>query len=238
MFGPVLGESMVERLLPPLRELMAVLGRTRDYDVILAEIVGPVAAALPDDPRLSAMAGKLTDRRFASHQETTRFLARADYGRFLLAAAGELHAAGGGTTDCGPDTVAEFARKRLRRLQGRIRQLADLVRVEDPATLHALRIAIKRLRYALEFFGPLLPRRSYADTARQLAGLQDTLGQLNDLANAGAVLMGSAGHDPSLREAVALIGGWHGRRHAALLLGVPQGLASLRELRLPKFRKD
>jgi len=71
-----------------------------------------------------------------------------------------------------------------------------------------------------------------------LASLQDTLGQINDLANAGELLMDCARErsgDPRLREAVTLIGGWHGRRHQKLLAAVPVGLKHLGRLRLPKL---
>ena len=45
----------------------------------------------------------------------------------------------------------------MRRLRKRLRRLAAAARLEQPATLHALRIGVKRLRYALEFFAPDLP---------------------------------------------------------------------------------
>jgi hypothetical protein len=48
--------------------------------------------------------------------------------------------------------------------------------------------------------------------------------------------MASAGADPNLREAVALIGGWHGPRHAALLAAVPEQLDIVRRLRLPRLK--
>jgi adenylate cyclase len=240
MFTPVLPADFAEQLVPPLRELMATLGRTRDLDVLLAEIVGPVSAALADDPRISALAGILTDRLYATRGETEAFLARPGYGRLMLLAASLLH--GKELTEPTPladercSTLLDFAQRRLRKLQWRTHHLAGIATIDDPSSLHQLRIAIKRLRYALEFFGPLLPKRSFATAAKQLATLQDKLGQLNDLANAGAVLMACAGTDPNLREAVALIGGWHGPRHAALLGAVPEQLETVRKLRLPKLK--
>ncbi len=248
MFEPVLPEDFVEALVPPLRELMSVLGRTRDLDVLLTEIIGPVSAALGDDPRISTLAGILTDKRFASHGDTGRFLARPDYGRLILLAASLLNGKAlaepappvveqPATEPVAAETLIEFAQRRLRKLQRRTHHLAALARIDDPTSLHALRIAIKRLRYAIEFFGPLMPKRSFGAAARRLAALQDKLGQLNDLANAGTVLMACAGNDPNLREAVALIGGWYGPRHAELLAAVPAQLEVVRELRLPRIHQ-
>ncbi|MDP1606609.1 MAG: CYTH and CHAD domain-containing protein [Rhodocyclaceae bacterium] len=241
MFAPVLPADFAEQMAPPLRELMAALGRTRDLDVLLDEIVGPVNAALADDPRIAALAGILADRRHATRNETVAFLARPGYGHLLLLAASLLH--GRALAEPAPPaagepvlTLFDFAQRRLQKLQQRTHHLALLARIDDPSSLHALRIAIKRLRYALEFFGPLLPKRSFATAAKRLATLQDELGQLNDLTNAGTMLMACAGADPKLREAVALIGGWHGPRHAALLGAVPGQLKAVAALRLPKLK--
>jgi hypothetical protein len=68
-----------------------------------------------------------------------------------------------------------------------------------------------------------------------LAGIQETLGQLNDLNSAGAVLMECAGDNPRLRDAVTLIGSWHGPRYAKLLAVISRDLARLPRLRLPKL---
>lgn len=53
------------------------------------------------------------------------------------------------------------------------------------------------------------------------AGLQDEFEPLNDLANAGTLLMARAGRDPHLPEAVTLVGGWRGSRHMDLLGDIP-----------------
>jgi CHAD domain-containing protein len=110
-----------------------------------------------------------------------------------------------------------------------------MARSDDPPSLHALRISIKRLRYGVEFFGTLAPRRSGALIVKRLAGLQEELGQLNDLANAGQILMVCAGQDTALREAVTLIGGWHGQRYAELLAAIPGNLEKVDGLKIPRF---
>lgn len=240
MFAPLLPDDFAAQLMPQLHELTVVLGRTRDLDVLLAEIVGPVSAAFADDPRISALAGILTDRLYATRNKTADHLAHPGYGRLLLLMAAELHgktlaAQGAPAEGDSAVTLREFTQRRLRKLQGRTQLLAELANTDDPSSLHALRIAIKRLRYALEFFGSLLPRQSFAAVAKRLAALQDQLGQLNDLANAGTALMAAAGTNPNLREAVTLIGGWHAPRHAALLAAVPAQLKAVRKLRLPKL---
>lgn len=232
LFAPLLPADFSAGLLPPLRALMALLGYARDLDVLQAEIVAPVIRALPGEPRLATLAGIITDRRFAARASAVHALQSPRYGQLILQAADVLHRP---VEPAEGETLAMFATDRLKRLHRKVRRLAQAARPDDPAALHALRIGCKRLRYALEFFGPLAPPKAVQRAVVRLEGAQDVLGQLNDLANAGRLLMDCAGSDTRLREAVTLTGGWHGPRHARLLADVPTLLRSLHELRLPRL---
>ncbi|MBP8897524.1 MAG: CHAD domain-containing protein [Sulfuritalea sp.] len=231
LFAPVLPDGLADALHLPLAAMMTQLGHARDLDVLLSEIVSPVLTALPNEPRLPALASDITNRRYAAREEALALLAAPDYGRTLLAALESLHPEPEAACDEIP--LQSFATERLRRLRKKLLRLAAAARLEQPATLHALRIGVKRLRYALEFFAPLARERAFAPALQRLVAIQDTLGQLNDLANAGALLMDCAGDDPRLREAVTLIGGWHGPRYAALLESITPELGRLARLQLP-----
>ena len=238
MFRPVLPAGFAEQLIPPMRDLMQSLGKARDLDVLMAEIVGPVARSLPDEPRLTDLASAVTNRLYAARAGIRHVLRQPGYGQLLLTAASLLQRAPfiepPGADNEAP-SLLQFADRRLHRLLKKILELADAARVDYPPSLHQLRIGIKRLRYAIEFFGPMLPGKSGAAAIKRLAGLQHELGQLNDLASAGNLLMVCAGHDPHLREAVTLVGGWHGPRHAALLADIPNKLERIRGLNLPRL---
>lgn len=236
LFAPVLPERLAESLRMPLAALMTRLGRARDLDVLLSEIANPVLDALPNEPRLPALASDITNRRYAARAEALALLAAPDYGRILLAALESLHPKP--AADAAVIPLQSFAAERLRRLRRKLRRLAAAAQLEDPASLHALRIGVKRLRYALEFFAPLAPEAAFARVLQRLAVTQDTLGQLNDLTNAGALLMDCAGDDPRLREAVTLIGGWHGPRYSRLLADIAGARARLIRLRLPRLDTD
>lgn len=238
MFRPVLPDAFAERLVPPLRGLMASLGQARDLDVLMAEIVDPVARALPDEPRLTDLAGAITNRLYAARRQTRDVLQEPAYGQLLLSASQLLQnapfiAAPG--QDTAGASLRDFAERRLRRLLKRVQELADAASIDNPSTLHELRIAIKRLRYAIEFFGPMIPGGAGTRIVKRLAGLQEELGQLNDLASAGTLLMACAGNNSQLREAVTLIGGWHGPRHGDLLGAIPDQLKLIRKLKLPRL---
>ncbi|MBI4996047.1 MAG: CHAD domain-containing protein [Rhodocyclales bacterium] len=229
LFAPVLSADYAADLLPPLREMMDRLGKTRDLDVLLAEICAPVIAALPAEPRLAALAGAITDDRYAARRNTVRHLESREFGHLMVRLAALLHAP---ELDEAPaaESFAAFAAGRTKRLRRKVRSLASQARLDDPASLHVLRIGIKRLRYALEFFASITRGKGQRRLAGWLADIQGTLGELNDLANAGQLLMNCAGHDERLREAVALIGGWHGPRHARLMTRLPGLLKGLRAL--------
>jgi inorganic triphosphatase YgiF len=228
LFAPLLTPQFADSALPPLRALMSLLGEARDLDVLLTEIVGPVVAALPDEPRLAALAGIITDRRHGARRESAKALQSPRYGQLMLRLAALLHEeTSAGADQPVPLAAAGFAAEQLQRLTRKIRKLARAAKPGDPASLHALRIGIKRLRYALEFFAPLAHGKHRRQLASRLADVQGTLGQLNDLANAGRLLMNCAGDDLQLREAVSLIGGWHGPHHAWLQEQLPPLLAKL-----------
>lgn len=234
LFAPLLPEGFAAQMLPALHELMATLGAARDYDVLLAEIAAPVLHALPDEPRLAALIGVITERRCVIRRDALCQLAAPHYGAVVLGMLATLHrfdAASPAAT-----SLLAFADGELRRLRKKTLALAARASIDDPASLHALRIGIKRLRYALEFFAPLAAQKPMQRLLAQLTALQDALGQINDLANAGALLMDCAAADPFLREAVTLIGGWHGPRHQKLLAAVPRGLKRLGKLHLPEIR--
>lgn len=239
LFRPALPPGVEEALVGPLRALMTSLGQARDLDVLVTEIVAPVLRAIPDDPRLADLAGAITNRQYAARDAIRHLLRQPAYGTLLLTAGQLLHRAPFIDVPQGEDqadTLIPFADRRLRRQLRSIHELAEIARVDHPPSLHELRIAIKRLRYAIEFFGAIIPGKAGVTVVKRLAALQEELGQLNDLASAGNLLMICAGRSAQLREAVTLIGGWHGQRHAALLAAIPDRLESARDLKLPKLK--
>ncbi|TRZ99714.1 MAG: CHAD domain-containing protein [Rhodocyclaceae bacterium] len=239
MFRPVLPDGFAAQLVPPMSELTRSLGQARDLDVLMAEIVAPVAAALPDEPRLTDLTSAVTNRLYAARAHIRHMLRQPGYSQLLLTAGSLLQRAPFIEPPDAGDSLPllQFADRRLHRLQKKVLDLADAARVDSPPSLHQLRIGIKRLRYAIEFFGPMIPGKAGAAIIKRLASFQDELGQLNDLASAGTLLMVCAGHDPHLREAVTLVGGWHGSRHMDLLGDIPNKLKLIRDLKLPRLNE-
>ncbi len=231
LFAPILPEHLADSLRKPLAAIMQQLDSARDLDVLLGEIVNPVLRSLPDEPRLPALAGDITNRRYTARAQAIAMLATPDHGRALLAALEALYQVP--PADAAPLTLLGFASERLKRLGREVKRLATAADGQNPAALGALGTCVKRLHRALEMFSSLAPQRSLRRVLKQLAAIRDTLRQLDELTSAGALLMECAGHDPRLREAVTLIGGWHGPRYARLRARLSRQRARLTRLRLP-----
>lgn len=236
-FRQCLPEGFERAVVPPLRELSRTLGIARDWDVLAEEIVGPARAAFAGDARMDGLAQSVEQARRQAHVAVREALASPAHALALLDFNARLQQAA--AAQDGPkteETLAIFAARRLKRLHRKALALAEAAEDQEPAHLHLLRIGVKRLRYAIEFFAPLYRARETRKALAILTALQDSLGALNDLSRAGPLLMQCMDNDPELREAVALTGGWHGPRHAVLHKLTLQGMRRLR--RLERFWKD
>jgi len=78
--------------------------------------------------------------------------------------------------------IVKLAQKRIYKHYRRVIQDGDtiLTHTQDEL-LHALRIECKKLRYLMEFFSSLFPRKKMTRLIEQLKKLQDNLGEFNDL---------------------------------------------------------
>jgi triphosphatase len=169
--------------------LAAVLGTARDLDVQLEQL-GEWAegAAEADRAALADLAALLSAHRDVAREQLLVALDGARYSRLvsgftLLVSRGpsaRVPAARALATSVLPDSIGALqlsARKGAKRAK-RSREAADY---------HRLRIRCKRLRYALEFVADVYPGET-PKYRRQLIGLQDMLGKLQDAQVASARL--------------------------------------------------
>ena len=78
--------------------------------------------------------------------------------------------------------IRDVAQERIARACRRVMQSGQpLQTVPDEEGLHKLRIECKKLRYVLEFFFTVLPRKQATPLIKQLRALQDNLGRFNDV---------------------------------------------------------
>lgn len=111
------------------------------------------------------------------------------------------------------EPVAGFAARSLDRLHRKLRKRGRHFGSLTPEARHALRIKLKQMRYATEFFGRLFHPSSAAERyGHRAAALQDLLGQVND-ATIGLRLMKELdfGADAEFAYAAGVAAGWCGR---------------------------
>jgi CHAD domain-containing protein len=111
--------------------------------------------------------------------------------------------------------LGKTARRMLERQVKRVNKRGKIARSREEADLHRLRIALKKLRYTAEFFAPLYPRKDVKKYLKKLRGLQNQLGDLNDIANVRGVvgsLMRDDASEPAACFAAGAVTGWYGAR--------------------------
>ena len=138
-----------------LRKLARPLGEARDWDVFVARF------------------GRGKAERMAARRRCRRALESAEFRAFIV----DARRFRGKT---GAASVVAFAAKALDHLHRRTLKRARDVDWRNEGRRHRVRIAVRRLRYACDFFSPCFDdSRRYL---RGLADLQDLLGNLNDIA--------------------------------------------------------
>lgn len=233
MFAPILPEQFADSLRGPLSALMERLDSAQRLDAVLGEIVDPVLNALPDEPRLPVLAGKIAVGQRSANARTIAWLAAPEYGRALLTVLERLHQLAPANRTMIP--LLRFATQRLNHLVRELKKLAAAAKIADPESLHAFGVGVRRLHRALEMCSSLAAPGRLRRVLKRLAAIEDPLIRLDELTEAGALLVECSADDPRLREAVTLIGGWHGSRYARLLASISSRRLALTKLRLPEL---
>jgi triphosphatase len=108
------------------------------------------------------------------------------------------------------EPVPALAAGLLTRLHTKALKHGTHMRHLDPDGRHALRIRLKRLRYAAEFFQPLWPGQASERFVRQLSRLQNTLGADSDVEATRPLLetIRAEAATPELHGAMGALIGW------------------------------
>jgi inorganic triphosphatase YgiF len=191
-----------EALLASLRTLAAALGPARDWDVLCGETLPPIAAHYPDavvrQQGLAVLETKRAEVRAAMRATLEQARPGAwllAFQRWLLLRGWRLNAAGRAAPEAQRfvqlSPLREWARRALRTGQRPVVRSARAFDELDAAQRHRLRIAIKRLRYAAEFFQGLFGGRRYSRYQLALRNAQDSLGRSCDAQVACGLLTSS-----------------------------------------------
>ena len=187
--------------------LAGELDGARDLDVFIGHVSLLKSKETRDDPAWATFGSRLLMMRAAAYEQA---LAAIESKRFaaLIRDCAEWAAAATGE----PDADAEVTRLRdgdssvlagqiLTRLHRRLSKVGNHLVKLDPAGRHVVRSGAKKLRYTAEFFGRTFDKGRSRHRSRyiaSLAALQDTLGELNDLAMIQQCACAVVGHSAEL----------------------------------------
>lgn len=229
VFKRLLANPELEGLRSEARRLATALGDARECDVFRENAeLGPLDGS--DGPQgRDSLLQAVRDRRRISYDAARKAIGAPEATAFVLAVQGYLvrrdwrKSLSEEALSMLSQPAEGFAAETLDRLYRKVRKQGRNLDSLSDDERHALRIALKNLRYAAEFFGGLF---GHADRRKRflarVSDLQDHLGARNDAVMARQVIASlAAGRDGELGVASAYVLGWyaHGSRIADAKLG-------------------
>jgi len=192
LFSPVLSIPFIEVYSPRWRDLAGRLGSARDWDVFLTETLAPLEEAFPGDADLAVLRARGEATKAKAQAKAGVALTQQEYSQLLLAFSAALYRIEPPTIDAQNKSsvmsLRKFARRRLQKRAEMIEVLVSEHGKMNAERRHELRIAFKKLRYALEFFAPILPGKRLMRYQTSLETIQDLLGTLNDQVTASRLI--------------------------------------------------
>jgi triphosphatase len=215
LFRDVLGEAAVPQV-AALRTIAGALGPARDWDVFVSETLPMVRPALVAHVAAEAFEAVCRKCRQSARTRAKKLIKSNNYNQPMIALGGWLATLGSdGGNAAWQQPAVDCAAQILAARHARVLKRGRHLERRTAAELHRLRIAVKQLRYATEFFSSLFPGRSMTTLRDRLALLQDILGRINDSAVVRPLLSAAAGDDREFIAAAGIVTGWCEARGAA-----------------------
>jgi len=214
VFKKALAENTLAPIESELKTLRSALGPARDWDVFVTEFFPSLERALPESGQWVEMRRIAALRRGARNRVARNAIASEHYSGFML---GLCAWVSGERWHERPDQtrlqqlvqpLSDFAPVVFERYHRKLRRRGRNLETLSSAERHALRIAVKKQRYACEFFSGLYPRKRTKRYLRALTALQQCLGTLNDLNIQERLLSEMVEGRTGLRDSVNRAQGW------------------------------
>ena len=211
-FGREFRQDWLEELRGRAKILLGRLSPARDLDVFVGKLLAdPPKSGVRDGlPQLRARAESARDAQWIA---VGQCISSADFDLF----ADDVAALASSQLPLSRKRrLSRTAQRILDRQVRRVKKRARVAKSREEGDLHRLRISLKKLRYTAEFFAPLYPRKKVARYLQQLRGLQNNLGDLNDVANVRSVVgslvreKSKKDDDGAMRYTAGAMVGWYG----------------------------
>jgi triphosphatase len=204
-----------------LKWLAAMLGPVRNWDVFATNLLQPVERALPVETDLTRLTEAAAQQRTAAYVRAKETIESQRYTATMLRLARWIEARGWRNQPASEQAALLFAtigdiapgliERRWRRTRKRSRQFGKL----SPEQRHKLRIALKKLRYTIEFLESLFDGDAVKALGKRLKPLQEDLGHVNDVRTAHELVEELSRHvnegGSDISRAGGIVLGWHDR---------------------------
>jgi inorganic triphosphatase YgiF len=192
LFKDVVADERREPIRAELKWMANALGQARDIDVFIADTLEPARERHGSTPEFKALVKEYEAKRAKTYKDVRALVVSFRFLRAILETAAWIETGGWLSREdkaaraLKRRRVVDHARNELAQRWRKIRKRGKRLSELDPESRHRVRIDIKKLRYASEFFDSLfkgsgMKKRKRAALAA-LEGLQETLGGLNDIA--------------------------------------------------------
>lgn len=233
LFRDVLGEAAAPQA-SALRAIADALGPARDWDVFVTETLPMVRPALSAHVAAEAFETACRKCWLSARVAAKKSIKSINYNNSMIVLGGWLAALGSDTGDAALQRPArDCAVQILAARHARVLKRGRHLERRTAAELHRLRIAVKQLRYAAEFFSSLFPARSMAALRDRLVSLQDILGRINDAAAVQPLLGTAVADDREFIAAAGIVTGWCAARGAAERTALRDAWRRFRTVRRP-----
>lgn len=224
--------ALPEPLVADIEWLAAELGDARNWDVFIESVLPGLPLSDDQQPAMARVQAAAREEAERHRSRVRAAIANPRYTALMLGLGAWIAgkgwraapdaAANGATDDPLAKKVGKAAPQLVQHAAARVRKRARDFDLTQPASLHKVRIAAKKERYAREFFAALDGGKQSGKRHDLLSGMQDELGEINDSVVA-RTLVGQ------LRERVP---------QEAALLGFIDGVLAERALdAMPRARK-
>ena len=232
--------SRLEALRAEASWLARHLSPARDWDIFKTGTLPIIAKNCPSVDGFDALEEVAETNRSAAYDTARGALADRRCARFVIELGGWIEARGW-RSDVSPEGLGQLAEPAIN-FAGRLlseRHLKALKRGRRFKSLsveerHRVRLAVKKLRYAVDFLLPMYgQRKSTRRYFDRLADLQEELGTYNDMAVTTSLLTGLKADTPDGGNAAAAIAGWQAHAMVGAELRLRSAWSDFARMKLP-----
>lgn len=193
------------------KRALDMLGGARDLDVFLLETLPPVVDGTGGGSGLERLGKIAAQKRQSAYEDVRKLIRDPQFNRFLLDLIATAHR-GDLVTKGAKLPLQPIAAKLLQKRHKKVLKLGRGFEDLPAPERHEVRLALKKLRYACDYFQNLFPPNAVKPYLKRLSAMQEDLGHLNDLDVAEDLVDRLTANDAKAAIGAAVLKGWYRHR--------------------------